>query len=57
MEQSQHGRIAKYESMLPLERFSIFQYMCFYFYNLDMFGENTYLFMSFTDIWVWWVRL
>jgi hypothetical protein len=54
---SQHGRIAKCKSMLPLERFSFFLAMCFYFYNLNKFSEDTYLSMSFIDIWVWCVRL
>jgi hypothetical protein len=42
-------------SMLPLESFGFFLYLCFYFHNLDKFGEDNYLFMSFINIWVWWV--
>ncbi len=55
--QSQHGRIKKCGLVLPFERFSFFLSRCLYFHDLDKFGENTYLFMSFTDIWAWWVGL
>jgi len=55
--QSQHGRINTCGLVLPFERFSFFLSRCLYFHDLDKFGENTYLFMSFTDIWTWWVGL
>jgi len=55
--QSQHGRIKKCGLVLPFERFSLFLSRCLYFNYLNKFGEDTYLFMSFTDIWAWWVGL
>jgi hypothetical protein len=55
--QSQHGRIEKCALVLPFERFNFFLSRCLYFHDLEKFGEDTYLFMSFTDIWAWWVGL
>jgi hypothetical protein len=50
--QSQHGKIGKCILVLPLERFDFFLSRCFYFHNMDKFGEDNYLFMNFTNIWV-----
>ncbi len=48
--QSQHGRIEKCGLVFSLERFNFFLSMCLCFHDLDKFGEDTYLFMIFTDI-------
>jgi hypothetical protein len=53
--QPQHGKIGKCRLVLPLERFGFLISKCFYSHNLDTFGEDNYLFMSFINIWVWWV--